>query len=509
MFKLLTRPLNAQRPMRRNCICVCGTQVRAPIGLFQRGLDCPNCGRLIVFEAQVEHTTTPTQDSIADSVDRAALDFNTKEIPLSERIAKLPKWMLLTAIFGPLLVALVLLLPSAAERFGGRIRWSIAAKKAPTPIPKAVEPIEWSKLQDWNTNIDPRDGKFDGYRVAKEFSKLASASDYQQIERLFEYEKILIELRARSQDVDRLSKASDESLERQLSELVRSFLEDSQFITDGCHDWRVIGVRTIRDNTVLLLRYHRELMTPLDLLDDEELLLPMVKLVSFDQFNLYCDNLFKTKMPERRPDPKLMGYLHPNFFADKSFGYVVLLVSGTGRDAQIQDMFDYQVKKPLSQLCLVWTGAANVDIGQIPAISATIPGPSDADLRLVQNWIRTRRDKFRQFDRQAIRTVLQGLWEQTKDPLMQDLLGRLESDDENQDLSMDYFRKAKAAGCQTVDAHRIFIQEIIQAKDRELLTERLHDLNKYWDVKITGLDAQEDRKKFHKFQGYWRRGEGL
>jgi hypothetical protein len=92
---------------------------------------------------------------------------------------------------------------------------------------------------------------------------------------------------------------------------------------------------------------------------------------------------------------------------------------------------------------------------------------------------------------------------------MQDLLGRLESDDENQDLSMDYFRKAKAAGCQTVDAHRHFIQEIIQAKDRELLTERLHDLNKYWDVKITGLDAQEDRKKFHKFQGYWRRGEGL
>ncbi|MFM8397865.1 MAG: hypothetical protein ACKOAH_08540, partial [Pirellula sp.] len=77
------------------------------------------------------------------------------------------------------------------------------------------------------------------------------------------------------------------------------------------------------------------------------------------------------------------------------------------------------------------------------------------------------------------------------------------------ELASDFFRKAKADNFKSLDAFRYLISEALQSGDQELLVERLHDLNHLWDVKSTGMEAEEDRKMFHKFQGYWRRGESL
>jgi hypothetical protein len=92
---------------------------------------------------------------------------------------------------------------------------------------------------------------------------------------------------------------------------------------------------------------------------------------------------------------------------------------------------------------------------------------------------------------------------------MYDLMGRLESDFGNKEESLEYFSKAKASGFQSLESHRQFIWQAIDAKSQEQLLASLNDLNNYWNVKLTGLDAAEDRRRFYKFEGYWRRGEAL
>jgi hypothetical protein len=185
------------------------------------------------------------------------------------------------------------------------------------------------------------------------------------------------------------------------------------------------------------------------------------------------------------------------------------VVKGKGANAQIEDMFDLQLKKPLSQYCLVWTDASGRDISQIPSLNLQIPGPSESDLQFLQNWMKNRKDRFRQFDLTRLRATLNELYTQTKDPLMQDLLGRLESDAGNRELSLEHFRRARADNFKSLEGFRIWMLQALEAGDGEQLVERLHELNHHWDIKLTGLDAEEDRKMFHKFQGYWRRGESL
>lgn len=471
-------------------------------------MECPNCGRTVLFEEQFDPTVSQVIGTPPELLgSQMPLDFNTKPFSLVERIGALPRWMLVRTVVIPLCIALGFLVPNALESLGLKI--STPAKPQQVKVSSNADSLDWSKVARWNLASESVSGSMDAARIAKEFSARASASEYKQLVRLFDYEKLGSDVYAGRTANQSGIRESFDSIQKDLKELIIGFLDDAQQITPGSHDFRVIGLTNQGSHTGLLMRYYRELATPASLLDSEELLLPLTKMIEFDKFQLYCDNIFRTKFDEPRSNPKLQGYMYTNFFADKNFGYIVITINGKGSDAQIQDIFDLQLKKPLSQYCLVWTDASDRDIGQIVPLSEQIPGPSDTDLKVVQHWIKNRKDRSRQFDLDKLRTILTSLYTQTKDPLMQDLLGRLESDAGNSELASDFFRKAKANNFKSLESFRHYIHEALQSGDQELLVERLHDLNHLWDIKITGLDAEEDRKMFHKFQGYWRRGASL
>ena len=493
-------------PMLRNCICICGAQIRAPVEKLKRGMGCPVCGQRIVFEEQFGQITS-------DASEGQILDFSTKESTFLERIALLPGWIRFSAvILAPLLLSMLLIALLRPTLVNSIASLSFSRKSVPPDtisIAGNHSAFDWSQAPDWNTSIDPIHGSFEGSQIAKEFAVLASASQYESIEKLFAYDKLCDEVLRGRNALEYSRVDSRDAVQRQLRELVSAFLDNSQRVTPGYHDWRLIGVSKQEHKTALLMRYYRENTTPVDLLDNEEILLPLTRLVRFDSFKLYCDQIFRVRLPARVIDPKFKGYLDNNFFADKSFGYVVLMVSGKEGDMAIEDLLDYQVQRPLSQLCMNWAGASDQDMSLVPTDTRPLPGPSETDLRSIQDWIRIRADKFRQIDLEAIRETLSRLYHQTKDPLIHDMLGRLESDSGDKDEALGYFRKARASGFKSLESHRHFIKRAIESNSPEYLIEQLHDLNNYWNVKLTGLDAEEDPKRVYKFEGYWRRGEAL
>jgi hypothetical protein len=369
--------------------------------------------------------------------------------------------------------------------------------------------FDWSKQSQWDTQIDPIEGTFCGYQTAKVFTTEASASRYLAIETLFDYGPMIDGIQQGHKELKSFRSDSPEALEQQLRSLVLSFLEDTKSITSGYHDWRIVGLVTQEDRTAVLIRYYRETRTPIEMFDSEEILLPLTKLITFDNFAHYCNCLFKTKAPERSTDPKLQGYMHRHFYADKNFGYVVLMLTGNGPNDEIEDVFDFQVQRPLSQLCSVWTGASTVNLDQLPLDKNPLPGPLDSDLRAIQEWLDTRSSTFPNVDPWAIHKSLNNVYAQTNDPLMLDFLGRLQSDLGNREVALEDFRKAKQDRFQSLESYRATIFAALESNDQDLLLERLSDLNNYWSVKLTGLDAEEDRKRLYKFQSYWRRSQDL
>ena len=496
--------------MRRNCLCRCGTQLRAPIRLFKRGIDCPNCGNRVTFEEQSDTSEIdPALSPLAAFSNRPGLGMKTN-FGGDHRRSALSKGfglgILLVLGLCAIGTASWIRVPSA-DAF--RLEFATPSSAVDPPEKSLSVDFDWYKQTQWDTQIDPIEGMFCGSRTAKLFTTEASANRYDAIETLFDYGPMIDGIQQGRKELKSFRSDSPEALAQQLRSLVLGFLDDTKWITSGYHDWRIVGLVTHEDRTAVLIRYYRETRTPIELLDSEELLLPLTKMITFNNFKLYCNNLFKTKAPERSPDPKLQGYMHRHFYADKNFGYLVLMLTGNGPNDEIEDVFDFQVQRPLSKLCSVWTGASNMNIDQLPLDKKPLPGPLDTDLRAIQEWINIRSNKFQSTDPMAIRKSLDNVYAQTNDPLMLDFLGRLESDLGNRELALEDFRKAEQGRFQSLDSYRATISTALESNDPELLIERLNDLNNYWSVKLTGSYAEEDRKRFYKFQSYWRRSQDL
>ena len=495
--------------MRRNCLCRCGTQLRASIRLFKRGIDCPNCGDRLTFQ---EQTDTSERDSdlspVAEFSNRPGLGMKTNFGGVKRRFAlskSLGLGMLVLGLFA--LGASIWIAVISAEAF----RVGSAPSSIATDLPQTSRSVDfdWSKQSQWDTQIDPIEGTFGGSRTVKIFTTEASANRYDAIEPLFDYGPIIDGIQQGRKELKSFRSDSPEAIAYQLRTLILGFLDDTKWITSGYHDWRTIGLVTQEDRTAVLIRYYRETTTPIELIDSEEILLPLTRMITFNSFKLYGNCLFKTKAPERSTDPKLQGYMHRHFYADKKFGYVVLMLTGNEPNDEIEDVFDFQVQRPLSQLCSVWTGASTVNLDQLPLDKNPLPGPLDSDLRAIQEWLDTRSSTFPNVDPWAIHESLNNVYAQTNDPLMLDFLGRLQSDLGNREVALEDFRKAKQDRFQSLESYRATIFAALESNDQDLLLERLSDLNNYWSVKLTGLDAEEDRKRLYKFQSYWRRSQDL
>jgi DNA-directed RNA polymerase subunit RPC12/RpoP len=495
--------------MRRTCLCRCGTQLRASIRTFKRGIDCPNCGNRVTFQ---EQTDTSEKDSdlspVAEFSNQPSLGMKTNFGGVKRRSAlskSLGLGMLGLGLFA-LGWAIWIAVPSA-EAF--RLGSSPSSTASDLPQTSRSVDFDWSKQSQWDTQIDPNEGTFGGSRTVKIFTTEANANRYDAIEPLFDYGPMINEIQQGRKELKSFGSDSPDAIAYQLRTLILSFLDDTKWITSGYHDWRIIGLITHEDRTAVLIRYYRETTTPIELIDSEEILLPLTKMITFNNFKLYCNNLFKTKVPERSTDPKLQGYMHRHFYANKNFGYVVLMLIGNGPNDDIEDVFDFQVQRPLSQLCSVWTGASTANLDQLPLDKKPLPGPLDTDLRAIQEWLNIRSNKIQSADPWAIRKSLNNVYAQTNDPLMLDFLGRLESDLGNREVALEDFRKAKQDRFPSLESYRATISAALESNDQDLLLERLSDLNNYWSVKLTGSEAEEDRKRLYKFQDYWKRSQDL
>jgi DNA-directed RNA polymerase subunit RPC12/RpoP len=494
--------------MRRNCLCRCGTQLCASIRTFKRGIDCPNCGNRVTLQEQSDTSEIdPSQWPLAELSKRPGLGIKTNHGGVKRRSAlskSLGLGMLVLGLFALGSAGSWIADPSADAFRLGSAPSSIATDLTQTS--RSVD-FDWSKQSQWDTQIDPIEGTFCGSRTTKVFTTEASANRYAAIEPLFDYGPMIDGIQQRRKERKSFRSDSPDALAQQLRTLVIGFLDDTKWITSGYHDWRTVGLVTQEDRTAVLIRYYRETTTPIELIDSEEILLPLTKMITFNNFKLYCNDLFKTKAPERSTDPKLEGYMHRHFYADKNFGYVVLMLTGNGPNDDIEDIFDFQVQRPLSQLCSVWTGASPGDIDQLPLDKNPLPGPVDTDLRAIQEWLEIRSSTLQSVDPSAIRKSLTNVYAQTNDPLMLDFLGRLESDLGNREVALENFRKAKQDRFRSLESYRAMISTALESNDLELLIARLSDLNNYWSVKLTGSDAEEDRKRLYKFQDYWRRSQ--
>jgi hypothetical protein len=477
--------------------------------MFKRGIDCPSCGKRVAFQEQTDTSEiVPDLSPLAELSNRPSLGMKTNFGGVKRRSALSKSFGLGMLVFGLFaLGASIWIAVRSAEAF--RLGSSPSTTASDLPQKSRLIDFDWSKQSQWDTRIDPIEGTFCGSRTAKVFTTEASANRYDAIEPLLDYGPMIDEIQQGRKELKSFRSDSLDALAQQLRTLVLGFLDDTKWITSGYHDWRIIGLVTQEDRTAILIRYYRETTTPIELIDSEEILLPLTKMITFNNFNLYCDNLFKIKAPERANDPKLQGYMHRHFYADKNFGYVVLMLNGNGPNDEIEDVFDFQIQRPLSQLCSVWTGASTLSIDQLPFDKKPLPGPLDSDLRAIQEWLDIRSKKFQSADLWAVRKSLNNVYAQTSDPLILDFLGRLESDLGNREVALEDFRKAEQARFQSLESYRATIFAALESNDPELLIERLSDLNNYWSVKLTGSNAEEDRKRFYKFQGYWRRSQDL
>jgi hypothetical protein len=478
--------------------------------LFKQGIDCPNCGDRVTFQQQTDPSEIDSDLSpVAEFSNRPGLGKKTNfgGVKRGSALSKSFGLGILLVLGLCALGAGIWIAVPSAEAF----RLAFAPSSIATDLPQKSRSVEfdWSKQPKWDTQIDPIGGTFGGSRTVKVFTTEASANRYDAIEPLFDYGPMIEEIQQGRKELKSFRSNSPDALAQQLRSLVLGFLDDTKWITSGYHDWRIIGLVTQEDRTAILIRYYRETTTPIELIDSEEILLPLTKMITFNDFKLYCNNLFKSKTPERSTDPKLQGYMHRHFYADKNFGYVVLMLTGNGPNDEIEDVFDFQVQRPLSQLCSVWTGASTLNIDQLPLDKKPLPGPLATDLTAIQGWLETRSSTFPNVDPGAIHKSLTNVYTQTNDPLMLDFLGRLESDLGNREVALEDFRKAKQGRFRSLESYRATIFAALESNDPELLIERLSDLNNYWSVKLTGLDAEEDRKRFYKLQSYWRRRRDL
>jgi hypothetical protein len=421
--------------------------------------------------------------------------------------------LLKSFVFGMLAVGLIAFGASSwiavPSPYAFRLEFAPLSSAVDLPQKSRSEDIDWSRQARWDTQIDPIEGTFCGSRTAKVFTTEASANRYNTIETLFDYGPMIDGIQQERNERKSFRSDSNNALAQQLRTLILGFLDDTKWITSGYHDWRTIGLVTQEDRTAVLIRYYRETTTPIELIDSEEILLPLTRMITFNSFKLYGNCLFKTKAPERSTDPKLQGYMHRHFYADKNFGYVVLMLTGNEPNDEIEDVFDFQVQRPLSQLCSVWTGPSTVNLDQLPLDKNPLPGPLDSDLRAIQEWLDTRSSTFPNVDPWEIRKSLNNVYAQTSDPLMLDFLGRLESDLGNREVALEDFRKSKQDRFRSLESYRATISSALESNDQDLLLERLSDLNNYWSVKLTGSEAEEDRKRLYKFQDYWKRSQDL
>jgi len=507
--------------MQRNMICTCGAQVRAEIReLTTRGIVCPNCGDVVRLEV-VAKPSGGSDGAAAVSLDPANYETGEQKpgakgggsvldsiIPFESLQGN---WVLVAgAMF--LTVGLMLLMVYSLDKSKILKKFVFASKdsgkNANQKRPASKQPkVAWEDFNAWEALPATTKNTNAAVGIADEFCGFAMRSEYDKCITVFR-SKVIADMVQYGQDVGTAEKVEDRKqagTRKLVAILIRDFFDNSQAITMGYHDWRVIGYGSASDEIAVLLRYYREDHTPASFISTEEMIPQLASLLSFDDFSANYRSLFTTKSLKIEATMK-RGIKLKDFYANKNYGYLVLVFSESRGFPALINLIDWQTNQSLQQFC---RSQMAIEVEDPKWITKKAESSEDEQSRIaldtnaitsIQTWLSSDQSETPLLTRGKVADAIDSIYKQTKDPLMLDFRARVAVEQDNRIIAQQSFLEAQEKGFQSLASFKYFMLQAIDRGDGETLSEQMKKLTDYWQVKSTGLEASEDRNKYLQFE---------
>jgi hypothetical protein len=507
--------------MQRNMICTCGAQVRAEIReLTTRGIVCPNCGYIVRLEVAAK----PSGGSgVAGAISLDPANYEAGEQKpgaiqggsVLESIVpagSLQESWVFAAGVTFLAVGMMLLMIYSLDKSKIFKKLVLAspntAKSANQTRPASRQPkVAWEDFNAWESLPATSKSTNSAIEIANEFCGFAIRSEYEKCITVFR-SKVISDMVQYGQDVGITEKTEDRKqagARKLVGILIRDFFDNSQAITMGYHDWRVIGYSSASDEIAVLLRYYREDQTPADFISTEEMIPQIASLISFDDFSANYRPLFTTKSLKIEATMK-RGIKLKDFYASKNYGYIVLVFSESRGFPALINLIEWQTNQSLQQFC---RSQMAIEVEDPKWITKKTESSEDEQSRIaldinaitsIQSWLSSAQGETPVLTRGKIADAIDLISKQTNDPLMLDLRARVAVEQDNRIIAQQSFLEAQEKGFQSLAAFKYFILQNADRGDGESLGELMKKLTDYWQVKATGLDAREDRNNYLQFE---------
>lgn len=518
--------------MQRNIICGCGSQVRAEIReLSTRGVRCPNCGDIVRLDPSKSSSASDEFDEdLAEDDDDLSLDPSDYHGGTQKLGARGRRFSFLSFIPLPLfepgwpIVALSTFLSTGLMVGGvlGLDQLSIVRKlKIPVDVakkkgdekPKVREPrVAWQDFNGWSKFPAEQKSARASLKIAENFVELAKQSQYNDMIKIFTTKQVADIVQYGREAVEN-TKAQDSKAVGQrklITIMMKDFFDNSQAIALGYHDWRIIGYSVASDETAILVRYYREEKTPAELVSSEQVLSQIAGLINFDDFTEKYKGIFNTKSLNIEASLK-RGIKVKDFYANKLYGYAVLVFSNGAKSPALINLIDWQTDSSIHSFCRDQM-SLQVDDGKWVLKQPDSNSPdgsqvvlSNNSIALIQAWMAAGEGNTSLVTRGRIADAIDEVYSATEDPLMLDLRARMALEQGNLGTARKSFQEAEEKGFQSLEAFKFFLMESGERGDEKGVNQYLTKLTEYWGVKALGLEAREDRDKFLMFEKSWRK----
>lgn len=519
--------------MQRNIICGCGSQVRAEIReLSTRGVTCPNCGDVVRLNPSKSSSASDDfdeelveDDDVDLSLDPSDYQGGTQKLGARGRRFSIlnfipmplfePGWPIV-ALSTFLSIGLMVGAVLGLDRLSivRKLKISVAAdKKKVDDKPKVREPrVAWQDFNGWSKFPAEQKTARASLKIAEEFVELAKQSKYQEIIKIFRTKQVA-EIVQYGNEAAENTKAEDSKAVGQrklITIMMKDFLDNSQALALGYHDWRIIGYSVASDETAILLRYYREEKTPAELVSSEQVLSQIAGLINFDDFTEKYKGIFNTKSLNVEASLK-RGIKVKEFYASKLYGYAVLVFSHGANSPALINLIDWQTDRSIHSFCREQM-SLQVDDGKWVVKQADSSSADDSQvvlsnnsISLIQAWMAAGEGNTSLVTRGRIADAIDEVYTATQDPLMLDLRARMALEQGNLGTAMKSFEEAEEQGFHTLEAFKFFLIQSGERGDEKGVNEHLAKLTEYWEVKALGLEAREDRDRFLAFEKAWRK----
>jgi hypothetical protein len=383
-----------------------------------------------------------------------------------------------------------------------------SAKNVNQKRPASREPkVAWEDFNAWEALPATNKNTNAAVEIANEFCGFAMRSEYDKCITVFR-SKVIADMVQFGRDVGTAEKAEDRKqagTRKLVSILIRDFFDNSQVITMGYHDWRVIGYGSASDEIAILVRYYREDQTPASFISTDEMIPQLASLISFDDFSANYRSLFTTKSLKIEATKK-RGDKLKDFYANKNYGYLVLVFSESRGFPALVNLIDWQTNQSLQQFCRTQMA---IEVEDPKWITKEAESSENEQSRMaldtnaiisIQSWLSLAQTETSVLIRGKIADAIDNIYKQTNDPLMLDFRARLAVEQDNRIIAQQSFLEAQDKGFQSLAAFKFFMLQAAVRGDGESLSEQLKKLTDYWQVKATGLEASEDRNKYLQFE---------